>query len=162
MERIFLEMFKLYSGDPHQIQHFTKVHNYARLIGLCEGLDHERLEILEIAAIVHDIGIKAAVEKHGSSGGKYQELEGPPVAEEMLSGLGYAQHVIDRVCYLVGHHHTYQNIDGIDCQILIEADFLVNMFEDNMTEERIRAVLEKIFRTETGKRYCQLMFNISP
>ena len=160
MEKVFLEMMKFYSGDPHQIQHFTKVHSYARLIGMEEKIDNEALEILEIAAIVHDIGIKPAMEKYGSSNGKYQELEGPPLAEKMLSGLGYPQHIIDRVCYLVGHHHTYKDIDGIDYQILVEADFLVNMFEGEMSMDAIKSALNKVFRTDTGKKYCCLIYSI--
>lgn len=159
-EKLFLEMMELYSGDPEQIQHFIKVHSFARLIGLGEEIDDATRQILEIAAIVHDIGIKPALEKHGSGSGKYQELEGPPLAEAMLKGLKYPQHIITRVCYLVGHHHTYKDIDGIDYQILVEADFLVNMFEGKMSENAIKSTLDKIFRTKTGKEYCRLMFNV--
>ena len=53
----------------------------------------------------------------------------PPVARQMLTEIGYPQEVVDRVCYLVGHHHTYLDMDGMDYQILVEADFLVNLFE---------------------------------
>lgn len=160
MESLLLEMMKLYSGDPEQIQHFIKVHSFARLIGLGEKIDNASLEILEIAAIVHDIGIKPAIEKHGSGSGKYQELEGPPVAKAMLNELAFPEDVIERVCYLVGHHHTYSDIDGIDYQILVEADFLVNMYESNMSANAIKSTLKKIFRTETGKKYCRIMFNV--
>ena len=58
---------------------------------------------LETAAYVHDIGIKISEEKYNSSAGKYQEIEGPPIAEEMLTKLGYDKDVIERVSYLVGH-----------------------------------------------------------
>ena len=160
MERVFRAMIKFYSGDPHQIQHFTKVHSYARLIGISEKLDDEVQLILGIAAIVQDIGIKPALEKHGSGSGKCQEIEGPPVAEEMLAGLGYPKHIIDRVCYLVGHHHTYTHIAGLDYQILVEADFLVNMFESTMDDSTIKSTLEKLFRTHTGKEYCRLMYAV--
>lgn len=159
MEQLFLEMIKFFTGDPKRIQHFTKVHSFARLIGLGEKIDDDTQRILEIAAIVHDVGIKPAEEKHGTASGKYQEQEGPPVAEAILKKLGYPQSIIERVCYLVGHHHTYKDIDGIDYQILIEADFLVNMFESEMSANAIKSTLDKIFRTKTGKEYCQLMFD---
>jgi HD superfamily phosphodiesterase len=158
IERVFLEMMRFYSGDPQKIQHFTKVHGYARLIGLGEGIPADTLETLEIAAIVHDIGIKPAMEKFGSDAGNLQEVEGPPLAEAMLAGLGCPRSVIDRVCYLVSRHHTYDNVDGIDYQILIEADFLVNMFEGSMGRDAIATTLEKIFRTGTGREYCRIMF----
>lgn len=160
MERVFLEMMRFYSGNPHQIQHFTKVHSYARLIGLGEKIDDETQRTLEIAAIVHDVGIKPAMEKYGSGSGRYQEVEGPPIAAEMLKSLGYPQSIIDRVCYLVGHHHTYANMDGMDYQILVEADFLVNMFEEKVGEDTVKSTLDNIFRTETGEKYCRIMFDI--
>ena len=86
---------------------------------------------METAAVVHDIGILTAERKYDSSAGKYQELEGPAEAKDLLSGLGWPQEVIDRLCYLVGHHHAYANIDEPDDQILVEADFLVNLLENH-------------------------------
>ena len=79
-------------------------------------------------------------------------------ARTMLTALSWPQEVIDRVCYLVGHHHTYDNIDGMDYQILVEADFLVNLFEDGSTPDTQKSVFERIFRTEGGKRLFRLMF----
>ena len=64
------------------------------------------------------------------------EKEGPAVARGMLMRLGFAENVIERVCYLIGHHHTYTGIEGRDYQILVEADFLVNLYEDGRSEER--------------------------
>ena len=151
---------KYYTGDPKRIQHFIKVHQFAKMIGEMEGLPEEEQHILETAAIVHDIGIKPAEEKYGSCGGKLQEQEGPDVAEKMLHRLGYEPEVIDRVCYLVGHHHTYKNIDGMDYQILVEADFLVNLFEDHVSEAGIGHAYESIFKTETGKKICREMYQI--
>jgi HD superfamily phosphodiesterase len=157
-EHLFAKMIEYYSGDPKRIQHFVKVHSFAMRIGLAEHLDEKTLGILETAAIVHDIGIKVSVEKYGSSDGKYQEAEGPAIAKAMLEGLQYPQEIVDRVCYLVGHHHTYTKIDGADYQILIEADFLVNMFEDAMSRDSLCSVREKIFRTKTGKWLCETMY----
>ena len=72
---------------------------------------------------------------------------------------GYTDQQIERVKYLVGHHHTYTNIDGLDYQILVEADFLVNLHE---SADRYRAILaeERIFRTESGKRLLHALFGI--
>ena len=125
---LITEMMKYYTGDPKRIQHFIKVYQFAKMIGELEKLPEEVQHILETAAIVHDIGIKPAEEKYGSCGGKLQEQEGPAAAEEMLQRLGYRPEVIDRVCYLVGHHHTYDHIDGSDYRILVEADFLFNIY----------------------------------
>ncbi|HKM06941.1 MAG TPA: phosphohydrolase, partial [Sphaerochaeta sp.] len=112
--------------DTRRIAHLVKVHGYARAIGLLEGLDDKTLLTLEAAAVVHDIGIKVCKQKYdGQYGGDLQELEGPPIARTMLSELQFSPSVIDRVAYLVGHHHTYTGIQGLDYQILVESDFLV-------------------------------------
>ena len=66
----------------------------------------------------------------------------------------------DRVAYLVGHHHTYTNIDGMDYQILVEADFLVNLYEDSVPKAAAQNALDKIFKTQTGKTICKEMFAI--
>ena len=147
-----------YENSAHRVQHFMKVYAFAKTIGEGEGLDVPALHILETAAIVHDIGIKLAMEKYGSGAGPYQEKEGPAVAEAMLTELGYDKDVIDRVCYLVGHHHTYNGIDGPDYQILVEADFLVNIHEGGMPADKIIEVEKNIFRTATGLALLRAMF----
>lgn len=155
---LIMKMTEYYSGEPHRIQHFMKVFAYAKMMGELEGLGGKEQEILETAAIVHDIGIRVSEEKYGDCSGKHQEELGPDVAREMLGSLGYAGDVIDRVCYLVGHHHTYTDIDGMDYQILVEADFLVNMFENENNNGPARVTLEKIFKTESGSALCRAMF----
>lgn len=158
--RLIEEMVGYYSGDPKRIQHFLKVYQFAKLIGEQEELDEQTRFTLETAAIVHDIGIRNAEEKFGQCNGKLQEQEGPPEAEKLLAALGYDENVINRVSYLVGHHHTYTNVDGMDYRILLEADFLVNIYEDGLDKEAVLSVLENVFRTETGIRLCRTMFGV--
>ena len=56
------------AGDAKQIQHFIKVYAYSRLLGRREGLDEQKQNVLEAAAVLHDIGIHEAERKHGSNG----------------------------------------------------------------------------------------------
>ncbi len=158
INKLFLEMIEFYKKDPKRIQHFTKVHSFAKLIAETENIDSDTLFILEIASLTHDIGIKIAEEKYNSCNGKLQEQEGPACAREMLEKLSFSAEIIDRVCYLIAHHHTYTNVDGIDYQILIEADFLVNFYEDNSSVNAINTALKNIFTTETGIKLCKTMF----
>ena len=156
--KLIEKMMEYYAGDPKRVQHFLKVYEFAKLIGEAESLDSETMHILRTAAIVHDIGIKISEEKYGSSNGKYQEKEGPAVAEPMLLTLGYDEAVIDRVLFLIAHHHTYNEIEGLDYQILVEADFLVNLFEDGSSRETAEKVRKNIFRTKTGIKYLEHLF----
>lgn len=156
--KLIEKMMEYYAGDPKRVQHFLKVYEFAKLIGESESLDTEIMHILRTAAIVHDIGIKISEEKYGSSNGKYQEKEGPAVAEPMLLALGYDEAVIDRVLFLIAHHHTYNEIEGLDYQILVEADFLVNLFEDGSSREAAQKVQKNIFKTNTGTKYLSGLF----
>lgn len=159
IDQLSLAMISYNNADPMRIQHTTKVHAYARLIGLGEGLDDETQFILESAALVHDIGIRASEKKYGHQNGKLQEQEGPAVARELLTQLGgYTDAQIERICWLVGHHHTYHVCEDMDYQILIEADFLINLYEDNESENAIRAVRKNIFRTKSGLKVFDDMF----
>ncbi len=158
--KLIEEMISYNRGDAKRIQHFIKVHSFAKLIGETEDLSPAELFVLETAAVVHDIGIKPSEAKYGRCDGKLQEQEGPEPARELLEKLGYEKTVIERVCYLVAHHHTYENVEGLDYRILLEADFLVNLYEDGISKEGVQRAYEKILVTETGKRICREMFGI--
>lgn len=56
--------------------------------------------------------------------------------------------------------YTYDSITGIDYQILVEADFLVNIYEDNLPADAIRKVREKIFKTSAGRALLDTMFGV--
>ena len=157
-DQLLVAMMEYDRPDARRIQHFVKGYEFARLIGLMEGLDEKTQEILEAAAIVHDIGIHKAEEKYGRNTGKYQEIEGPGEARALMSSLGWAEDVIERVAYLVGHHHTLQGIDGLDYQILIEADYLVNADESQYSRENVENTLERVFRTRTGIHLLKSMY----
>ncbi|MDR1205478.1 MAG: HD domain-containing protein [Peptococcaceae bacterium] len=158
LSRLIDAMTEYERGVPHRVGHFLKVHGCAKTIGELENLREDTLFILETAAIVHDIGIKPSLEKYKSSAGKYQEREGGAAAREMLGRLGFEPAVIDRVVFLVEHHHTYTGVDGPDYQILLEADFLVNMREEEMTRPAIEAAYRNVFRTAAGKRFCERLY----
>lgn len=160
LDLLYKNMIEYFAGDAKRIQHFIKVHSFASLIARSENLGGEQLLILEAAAYVHDIGIKPAEQLYGSSNGKYQEKLGPEQAAIMLKKCGFTDKQIERVCYLVSRHHTYTDIDAPDYQILVEADFLVNLYEDNSSDEAIQHAYENIFKTQTGKSICKTMYSI--
>lgn len=146
------------AGDARRVNHLLKVYGFAKTIGECEGVDASTQEILEIAALTHDIGIRNSERKYGSCSGEHQQIEGPLEAEQMLVALGAERALIDRVCWLIAHHHTYTDIQGLDYQILVEADFLTNAFEDEMPRQAIKNVREKLFRTQTGIRLLNALY----
>lgn len=146
------------AGDARRVNHLMKVFAFAKTIGEREGLDAQTQEILEVAALTHDIGIRNSERKYGNCTGAHQQEEGPPEARALLVRLGAAEALIERVCWLIAHHHTYTNIEGLDYQILVEADFLVNAYEDEVDEDAIRTVQEKLFCTQTGKELLKKLY----
>ena len=74
--------------------------------------------------------------------------------------MGFDDDISKRVQYLIAHHHTYDHVDGIDYQILIEADFLVNIMEDHLSKEAVKKAYDLIFKTDCGKTFCREMFGL--
>ena len=153
------KMIQYFAPDTKRINHALKVHNLAQTIARLEKLPPAELLILETAAVLHDIGIKAAEKQYHSSAGTYQELLGPPVARELLAEFDPDSSFLNRVLFLIGNHHSYRKIDGLDFQILVEADFLVNIAEDNLTQDQIAVIKTKYFKTLTGNQLLTMMFN---
>ncbi len=157
--KLMMEMIAFDKGDASRIQHFVKVHNFATTIAMMEGVDERTLDIIETATILHDIGIHPAEQKYGSDAGPYQEELGPAEADVLLRKVGgFDEEEIERVKFLIAHHHTYANIDKIDYQILVEADFLVNLFEHGNDYESADRVKAKIFKTSAGMKILDDMF----
>ena len=155
--KLLAAMINYEAGNTARIQHFLKVHELAALIGTLEGLDEDTQFILEAAAILHDIGIPVSIKKYGSYTWQTQQEEGPSEAEKLMLESGdFSQEVIQRVKYLIAHHHTYNNINGMDYQVLLEADILVNLHESKNKDKY--AALTHVFRTKTGKTFLQDMY----
>lgn len=160
-EDLIIKMTEFNDGDPKRIQHLIKVFEFAHIIAVKEGLDEKALKILDMASIMHDIGIRPAEQKYGKCNGKLQEQEGPAYAREMLSEFsGVSAEEVERVCYLIAHHHTYENVEGLDYRILLEADFLVNAMEDELDKEAIINFRDKVFETKTGIHLLNTMFGL--
>jgi hypothetical protein len=156
-----LKAVMTYNGtDIRRNNHLLKVYGYAKMIGELEALAPDLQETIETAAIVHDIGIKLSEEKYGSCAGPYQEKEGAIEARKLLSQFDLTPERLERVVFLVGHHHTYQVIDGIDFQVLVEADFIVNIDEGKMEKSAIKSVKEKYFKTPSGRQLLETLYGV--
>jgi len=155
---VLKDMIEYFGNDVRRINHAIKVYTIAKNMGEMEKVAEENLLIIEIASILHDIGIKISEEKYNSSIGKYQEIEGPLVAKNILKKYNLKDETLERILFLIGNHHSYSKIDNIDFQILIEADFLINIYEDKLLKENVMSIKEKYFKTKTGKSYIENMY----
>ena len=162
INNVIAKMIAYSDGNKHDIAHFLKVYTYARMIGEMENLTERKQEILEIAAVIHDIACPVCRVKYGNTNGSNQEKESPELVENFLKDVEIDDEMKERINYLVSHHHTYTNVDGLDYRILLEADFLVNADESEMSENAVETARERVFETNTGKNYSQVSINCLP
>lgn len=155
---IISKMVLYYGADVRRVNHALKVYGFASCIARSEQLNPNQILVVDIAAILHDIGIPEAEKKYGSSAGKYQELEGPSVVKTLLKDEDIDTELVDRICYIVGNHHSYHKIDGLDFQVVVEADFLVNIYEDEFTQQMVETARHKHFKTAAGIAMVEHMY----
>ena len=154
------EMEGVFADIPGMIDHTHTVLGHALEIHRQEG---GTLTIIKASAILHDIGIPRAREVHGSSSGQYQEIEGPPIAREILARHRFPPDQIDHICGIVANHHSDKDppiVTTLEFKILWDADWLVNFprrHRDASAEEKAVAI-EEIFKTESGKQLAREMF----
>lgn len=151
------KMIVFCNGNLHDINHFLKVWAFAKNIGELEGLDAQTQETLELTAVVHDISCPLCREKYGNVDGRNQEKESAPLVEAFFAGEDCNADVA-RISWLVSHHHTYTDVDGIDHRILLEADFLVNAGESGYSRTAIESAEKQFFRTAAGIRLLNSIY----
>jgi hypothetical protein len=121
-------------------------------------------DVSVLGAIFHGIGIPASLEKYDSTDPEYQHQEGPPIIRRILAELGVRTDIPERVCYIVGNHHSRDAVDGVDFQIGYEADYLVNTATEiadgsgSRDEDTLARSMEEYFVTSTGSRLLKELF----
>ncbi|MFC2020288.1 HD domain-containing protein [Chloroflexota bacterium] len=149
-EALIREMENYFGGDTKRINHARKVTAYAEQLLIHEGGSYP---IVIGAAVLHDIGIHQAEKKYGSTSGKYQEKEGPPIARRILAELGFEQSQIDEICQIIAHHHSPGKINTRNFRILYDADWLVNLKDEYEIHDmgKLGNIIERVFLTDSGR-----------
>ena len=149
-EALIREMETYFKADTKRINHAHKVTEYAKELLQQEQGDYP---VIIGASVLHDIGIHAAEKKYGSTAGKYQEKEGPPIARRILNRLGFEPNQIKEICEIIAHHHSPGKIDTQNFKILYDADWLVNLRDEHDIRDKaeLGSIIDKVFLTESGK-----------
>jgi len=156
-EELIEDMQSIFGADRRRIDHALSVLGYANQIQAMEGGD---IQVVQAAAILHDIGIHEAERKYGSSARRYQEIEGPPIAENVLRTRGLDEERIAHVCRIIANHHSGRDIDTLEFRVLWDADWLVNfpeVFQSNIGIDR-RSRINRTFKTTTGRQIALHLF----
>lgn len=150
-------MESYFNGDTKRIDHARRVTEYAEELLKQEEGDYS---IVIGASVLHDIGIHQAQEKYGSTSGKYQEKEGPPIARRILTGLGFERAQIEEICEIIAHHHSPGKVASKNFAILYDADWLVNLRDEYDIQDRSKLtnIIEKVFLTQSGKSLAREIY----
>lgn len=156
-DKLIGEIERRFGDDRKRIEHALAVLNYADRIQAVEGGDPL---VVRAAAVLHDIGINEAERKHGSTAGKYQEVEGPPIAREILSKYDIEPQAVEHVCKIIANHHSAKDIDTTEFRIIWDADWLVNIPADfpDAGQEKLKDIIEKTFKTQEGRKTAERLF----
>ncbi len=159
-ESIIRQMKEIFAEIPFGIKHTLRVLKNAEDIMEGENISEEEKKLISTTAILHDIGAVEAQHKYGSIEGVYQEKEGHLVARKILEKEGYDLKDIERICYIIGNHHTPSKIDGLDFQIQWEADLLENLtvLDIQKDQQKIKKCIEDNFKTSIGKKIAYNRF----
>lgn len=154
MKRIEQSMKDYFGADRRRIDHALRVAGFAEEILAHEPGDRE---VVMAAAFLHDIGIREAERKYGSSAGNLQEQEGPPVAREILTSLGFSEPLIDEVCAIIASHHSPGEVDTDNFRVIWDADWLVNIPDEVSLDDeaKLRGIIGKVFQTPTGRSIAE-------
>ncbi len=156
-ETVRKEMESFFGNDTHEISHALEVTSHALHIQAMEGGDRD---VVTMASLLHDVGIKPAMEQFGSGAGHYQEELGPPVAAAILEKLGVEEEKIATVKELIAHHHSPGKIATKEFACLWDADFIVNLRKvaPKLGSDKLRSLIEEKFITNEGKRIAQRLY----
>lgn len=160
-EPVRREMERFFGEDVRRVAHALEVAEHALSIQAVEGGERD---VVTMASLLHDVGIKSAEERYGSSAGHHQEKLGPPIAEAILKKLGVEEEKIATVKHLIAHHHTPGKITTKEFACLWDADFIVNFREvaPKMEAEKLRYLIDEKFMTNEGKRIAREIFLSAP
>lgn len=156
-QKLIKELEAYFGNDKKRINHAKNVMHFAEELLKKEKADWH---IVIPASILHDIGIKVAEAKYGSTAGHYQEKEGPPIARNILLKLGLKKEYIDEICEIIAHHHTPGKINTQNFKILYDADWLVNLKEeiDSKDRAKLKVTIDKVFLTNSGKILAEKIY----
>jgi hypothetical protein len=156
-DKLVTRMKEIFGSDVKRIDHALRVLDYAEQIGAAEGGDPL---VIKAAAILHDIGIREAERRYGSAVGKYQEIEGPPIAAPILKENDLDPARVEHICAIIANHHSARDIDTPEFRVLWDADWLVNLQDEfaGVDEPQRRAMIEKVFRTDKGRQLARELF----
>ena len=154
--KLVRELVAHFEGDDGRVEHALRVLAWTEKLLESEPGDRE---IALAVALLHDVGIKEAEARHGTSSAALQEEYGPAIAKRMLEIIGFPSEKIEAACEIVGKHHQRGGVDSDNFRILWDSDLLVNTADSpNLEPAKMASKIDDIFATATGRELARKEF----
>ena len=146
-----------FGKDSKDLAHALNVLKYVQLLLPEVAPDDWARFRAEAAALVHDITCPLCREVYGECTGEQQERESLYVLSLFFDCLDLPPLQVERIIWMVSHHHTPEASDEPDFRLLIEADLLANLQEQNIDLFDLRQLAVRTMRTKTGQEELRKM-----
>ena len=156
-EKFSQAMKRYFEKDVNRIQHAQRVARFAEELLKREG--GNPLVVLG-SAYLADVGIYEAEKRHGNSSPEFQEIEGPPIVQDILRRIGLKVEVIEEICDIIGHHSHPRVEETLNFQLLYESEWLVKIEENGIVKDwkKLEEVVKRVFRTPTGRKLVEDLY----
>jgi len=156
-EKLIQAVKEEFGEDQRRVAHALRVLENAEQI-LSPGAAEPRVVIA--AALLHDIDIREAERKHGSAAPELQEVEGPPIARRILQQIGFDEETAEKVCRIVGSHHSGLDPETPEFRIVWDADNIANLEEKAKEMDRagLEEIIERTFKTPQARKIARERF----
>jgi len=123
---------------------------YSRILAKKLNAD---LEIVEIAALLHDIGLISGLREN-------HHITGSEIAEKKLKELGYDEDKIKKVKHCIFSHRGSRDIfrESVEAQIIADADSMCH-FDDIKGLFYVCYGVSKLNQNEAGKKVYEKLIN---
>ena len=112
------------------------------------------------AALLHEVGAKAAERKYVDKDPKYLAVETTQVAEKIMKDVDLDADTIEKVCNIIGCLHGEEDNDSIEAKILWDADTFVNLSGEykELGPEKLEAYIKTAFKTDVARKKARSVF----
>ena len=163
-EAVLAAMRAAFAGLPYGIEHTERVVANVEAVLDGEAAPAATREVAFLAAVLHDIGAAEAMRTHGSVEARYQELEGPAIARDILARADVPPEIVARVCHIVGHHHTPSAVDGLEFEAVWDGDLIEALVfaAREVPAERLEPRIDSELRTRSGRALARARLGLAP
>jgi len=155
--KIFQDVINYFTEtDKSQIPHTVCVVYYTHIISQIEKIPERESLLMEISAILHDVGCPNSKKKFGNTLPHNQETEGallvPIFIDKFINKKVITKKEAEWLTTVVGSHHNHLSAKKYSFEPMADADMIVNNQEGYYNKKNFD--IQKALYTESAKKLC--------